>query len=136
MKLIEIWKDLSNPLQKVFKFLSGQRVDTDRLLEGLAGINSTQNSIEVVSEIADDLGLEKIHSDDENIDYSCPDNIDLSSDVREALDFFRIHKISKITTARLILRLLQIGSGSSVRKLEREGSLQAYRDKLRREVNS
>lgn len=132
MKLLEVWNYFTPDVKRVFTGLAGEhdRVRTKSLLGALLDV-SEENTAAVLSRIESDGDTELIHLrkiPDES--GACPEGLTFSPCVKESLNFFRIHQLRPVTSADLALRVLQIGTGSTVMALERAGILTELQEDL------
>ncbi|MFB6226710.1 MAG: hypothetical protein ABEH89_00095 [bacterium] len=133
MVLSDVWDYLDDPVKRAFRSVGAEsdRVRTRKLLGALALMSDTEPASRIVRDIQDQEGISLDMPEELVGDPNGPPDInDLSPCVRETLEFFKMHRIRQVSTARLATRLLQLGRGSTVRALEQEGVLDDYVSKL------
>jgi hypothetical protein len=139
MKIRDVWHYLDDDVKRAIQALvsSGTELRTSTLLPSLAKVAEQRDSQAVLCEILEESGID--------FDYpeSIPDNagsppedISFSPCVHETLNFFRMHQIRSVSVEELARRLLQIGTGSTVRSLEEQGLLEKSIEQLEEAVSS
>jgi hypothetical protein len=131
MRLSEVWEAFTPDLRRVFSAVAREndRARTKAMLGALSDLEGELG--EVLSRIETEADVSLIHPEtmpDEP--GSCPDDLSFSPCVKEALNFFRIHQIRPITPEKLALRLIQIGTGSTIMALEQAGYLASLRQDI------
>ncbi|MFB6347274.1 MAG: hypothetical protein ABEK50_16240 [bacterium] len=132
MKLHQVWDSLTDSVKIAIRSVTFQnsRIRTRALLGALSDLPDAP-SAEILSRVERESGVELIHPDDLARDPEpCPGDVTFSPCVKETLNFYRIHHMRDVTPANVALRLLQIGSGSTVRELESAGYLSSLQQSL------
>jgi hypothetical protein len=126
LDLSDVWNYLGSEVKRAIKTVTANQdhIRTRNLLAALAVVSKETNDDELLLSILKESSI-KFHSPQslsEEVD-PVPESIDLTPAVKETLDFFRMHKIRSVSVNDFARRLLQIGTGSTVRSLEDEGRL-------------
>lgn len=137
VKLREVWQSFTDDVKRVFSAISkdSDRARTKRVFGAIAELSS--ETAEVVQRIENEADVPLIHPESlPEEPGECPDDLEFTPCVKEALNFYRIHQLRPITVANLSLRLLQIGTGDTVMTLEKKGYLSEVRSSLESLVES
>lgn len=132
MKLRSIWPDMEEVIQLAIGSIArdSSRIRTRALLGALMDCSHGELH-RILSEMEDELNDGFIHPEEVQEEVgSAPAELEFSPCVKEVFNFFRIHELKPIRAVDLSLRLLQIGTGSTVRELEGAGYLYDYQEKL------
>lgn len=133
MVLADVWGYLNDDLKRVFRSAAqtDERIDSESILNALVRLPGDHPVGQLIR------GIDENHDLDLNPPEALPEAPDpvpeygsLSPAVREALQFFRMHKIRSVDVTDYTRRLLQIGSGDTVRRLEKQGILRKMIDQL------
>lgn len=133
MVLSDVWGYLNEDLKRVFRSAvqTDERIDSQSILDALVRLPDDHPVGQLIRGFDEEYDL--------NLDPpgelpAAPDPVpeygSLSPAVREALQFFRMHKIRSVDVTDYTRRLLQIGSGDTVRRLEKQGILRKIIDQL------
>jgi len=134
LEISRVWNYLTPEVKEAFVRLAKNRdyIHTSTLLGALRSTSQP-----VVSTILDDLEnelegdlIESLDGGEIEGDFVPPEDLSFSPCVREVLNFYRIHQLQPVSAADLALRLLQIGTGSTVKELEKNGVLRDYQESL------
>ena len=134
MEISRVWKYLTPEVKEAFVRLAKKHdyIDTSILL-GVLKLTSKP----IVTSILDDLEneleedlIDSLEGGDLGETLEPPENLSFSPCVKEVLNFYQIHQLQPVSAADLALRLLQIGPGSLVNKLEKQSGLQDYQQSL------
>lgn len=133
MALSTVWIHLTPSARRAFAAAarSSERVDVPRLLGALAAVTPGGDGGDILAELAEEEGLAVPGDSSSGPAPDDPPTVELAPAVREALTFFRYHRIRPISPARLAVRLLEIGTGETVQSLEASGRLKPYLRRLR-----
>ena len=137
VNLREVWDYFTDDVKRVFTAIANEtdRARTKLVLGALSDLSD--ETADIVRRIEDEAEVPLIHPETiPEVPGECPDQLEFTPCVKEALNFYRIHQLKPITTANLSLRLLQIGTGDTVMKLEENGHLSDIRTSLEQRVNS
>jgi len=132
VNLSEVWDYFNPEVQQVFSSLALEydRIRTKSLLGGLSKLPNNE-AAEILEDIEREAGVDLILPEQMITEVGeCPDDLTFSPCVKETLNFFRVHQLRPVTVANLALRLLQIGTGSTVMELEESGHLRDIRSRL------
>lgn len=133
MVLSDVWSSLEHDLKRIFRSAASadDRIDSRALLESLVLLPEDDSVGQILRRVDDehDLKLRSTRTLPESSPKP-PEGVTLSPAVREALQFFRIHKIRSVDVREYTRRLLQIGSGDTVRRLEKKGILRDIIEQL------
>ncbi len=133
MLLEDVWSSLDDDLKRVFHSAAraDERIDSPAILESLLLLPEDDDVGQILRRFNRDHDLGFCTPDElpETIQRA-PEDISLSPPVREALQFFRMHKIRPVNVRDYTRRLLQIGSDRMVRQFEKQGILRDMIDQL------
>lgn len=133
LKLSEVWNYLNQDLKRAIRSaaIGRSRIRTRSLLGAMAALSDEAPGSQIIRNLQKCTGVEfeSPNRMTENTEPA-PEDVDLSPCVQETLNFFRHHQIRSVNPADLASRLLQIGTGSTVRSLEREGILNETIERL------
>lgn len=134
MVLEAVWENLDDTVKRAFQSVAGEsdRVNTRKLLGALMELSDVDSVGEIIKDMQDDAGVNleppAVLVEDAG---SFPEGVVLSPAVREALNFFNLHRIRGVTPAKLITRLLQLSGGELVIALDSKGLLTEYINRFR-----
>lgn len=138
MKLRDLWPYFTPEVKRALRSSCAEydRLHTRLVLGALSDLGEDHPVGRILAEVESEAGVALKHPSRwlERPDPFPDVEPALSPCVRETLNFFRVHGIRSITPARLALRLLQIGSGSTVRALEEKGVLRTFLARLEEEA--
>lgn len=129
MVLADVWDNLDETVRRAVQSVAveSDRLDTNNFLGGLSLLSNVDRAAEIINDMQDETGLTlKVPSRLVEEVGDCPEHLTLSPTVREALNFFNLHRIRDISVAKVATRLLQLGGGPTVLALEKQGVLGDY----------
>lgn len=131
--LSTVWIHCTPSVRRAFAAAARRsgRVDVPLLLGTLAAVTPGEEGGDILVELADGEGLVTPGVSASGSAPEQPPTVELAPAVREALTFFRYHRIRPISPVRLAVRLLEIGTGETVQSLEASGRLKPYLQRLR-----
>jgi hypothetical protein len=131
--LSDVWGSLDDELKRVFRSAAerNDRIDSRALLESLILLPEDHFVGQLLRRFDEEYDL-RLRSCEElpGSPHTVPNEVSLSPAVREALQFFRIHKIRSVDARQYTRRLLQIGSDDTARRLENQGILRDMIERL------
>lgn len=126
MQLADVWGYLDTDVKRLMRTVApgAERVNTRRLLGAMAQFPGDRVVSRILRETFREADLrlpapEEFAEDSEPV----PEGMDFSPSVHETLNFFRLHRIRPVGVAQFARRLLEIGTGETVRALEEKGML-------------
>lgn len=130
--LSDVWDFFDEDIKRAFEAVSAEsdRVRTSKLLGALAEVSGVDQGGKIINDIRNVPGVELDPPGSFREETGDPPEVELSPCVRETLQFFSMHNIRGISVANLAMRLLQLGRGSTVMALEREGELSRFIERL------
>lgn len=133
MDIVDVWHYLNDDVKKAIRavYLDQNRLDTRTLLGSLSRVSGENPGSCLLRDHFDesDVPLEFPSEIPDDPD-SLPEAIKLSPAVEETLNFFRLHRMRSVSVAQVAKRLLQIGTGDTIRLLEERNVLQELVESL------
>lgn len=133
MTLSTVWIHCTPSVRRAFAAAArrSERVDVPLLLGAMASVTSEEDGGDILADLAREEELVTPGGSASDPAPEEPPGVELAPAVREALTFFRYHRIRPISPVRLAVRLLEIGTGETVQSLEASGRLKPYLERLR-----